>query len=140
MNQQFRTATGAMLDPQRFAIADFQFPEHSQLQEIFAFIEANYHQSIGLNEIARIFRYTPAYLTSLVKRLTGQTLYQWIVLRRMFQARLLLLTSDLPVNQIALEVGYLDSGHFIKHFKKIHDRPPLTWKHIQLKKIRTNID
>lgn len=31
----------------------FQFPEHPQLRKIFNFIEANYHNSIGLNEIAQ---------------------------------------------------------------------------------------
>ena len=107
----------------------FQFPEHSQLRAIFAFIEANYHQPITLNDVAKAFSYTPSYLTSLVRRLTGKTLYQWIVQRRMFQARRLLLSTELPVSQIALAVGYLDTGHFVKHFRQIHKKPPKSWKH-----------
>lgn len=132
MNQQVMATAGAIA-PQYF-----QFPQHPQLQEIFAFIEANYHQSIGLNQIAKIFQYTPAYLTSLVRRLTGKTLYQWIVQRRMFQARQLLLSSNLSVNQVAFAVGYLDPGHFIKHFKKIHHRPPLLWRNFTLQEFRVN--
>ncbi|GEM_PF-6155853 len=110
-------------------IETFQFPEHPQLKAIFAFIEANYHQPISLNDVAKAFSYTPSYLTSLVRRLTGKTLYQWIVQRRMFQARRLLLSTELPVCQIAQAVGYPDTGHFVKHFRQIHKKPPKTWKH-----------
>lgn len=109
----------------------FQFPEHRQLRKIFAFIEANYHSSIGLNEIAQEFGYTPSYLTSLVRRLTGQTVYQWIVQRRMFQARYLLLETELAIYQIAEAVGYVDTGHFVKHFRQLHNQPPKTWREQQ---------
>ncbi len=109
----------------------FQFPEHPQLTEIFTFIEKNYHQSISLNEVAREFGYSASYLTSLVRRLTGQTLYQWIVQRRMFQARRLLLTTDSSVCQIAKAVGYLDTGHFVKHFRRLHKKPPKSWREEQ---------
>lgn len=107
----------------------FQFPQHPQLKAIFAFIEVNYHQPISLNDVAKAFSYTPSYLTSLVRRLTGKTLYQWIVQRRMFQARRLLLSTELPVCQIAEAVGYPDTGHFVKHFRQIHKKPPKSWKH-----------
>jgi AraC-like DNA-binding protein len=106
----------------------FQFPEHPQLKKIFTFIEDNYHQSIGLNEIANTFNYTPSYLTSLVRRLTGQSLYQWIVQRRMFQARFLLRSTDWTICQIAEAIGYVDTGHFIKHFRQLHQKPPKTWR------------
>lgn len=111
----------------------FQFPEHPQLREIFAFIQANYDRPIGLNDIALAFEYSPSYLTSLVRRLTGQTLYQWIVQRRMFEARRLLLESDLLVNKVAEAVGYADTGHFVKHFRKIHNQPPQTWRDAQFR-------
>ena len=114
--------------PQRDTSKYFLFPKHPQLGEIFAFVEANYHQSISLNEVARSFNYTPSYLTSLVRRLTGQTLYQWIVQRRMFESRRLLLTTNLSVHKIAEKVGYLDTGHFVKHFAQIHKNPPKTWR------------
>ncbi|AFY57192.1 DNA-binding domain-containing protein, AraC-type [Rivularia sp. PCC 7116] len=107
----------------------FQFPEHPQLRAIFAFIEVNYYQPITLNDVAKAFSYTPSYLTSLVRRLTGKTLYQWIVQRRMFQARCLLLSTELPVCKIAEAVGYPDTGHFVKHFRQIHKKPPKSWKH-----------
>jgi AraC-like DNA-binding protein len=111
----------------------FQYSKHPQLQEIFRFIEANYHQpTISLNKIAPAFGYTPSYLTNLVRRLTGKTIYQWIIQRRMFQARRLLLETDLAVYEIAEAVGYVDTGHFVKHFRQLYKQPPKTWKDIHL--------
>jgi AraC-like DNA-binding protein len=106
----------------------FQYSEHTQLREIFRFIEANYQQPISLNELAQAFGYSPSYLTSLVRRLTGQTVYQWIIQRRMFQARHLLLETDLTVHAVAEAVGYVDTGHFVKHFRQLHKLPPRTWR------------
>lgn len=106
----------------------FQYPEHPQLQEIFRFIETNYHQPISLNEMAKAFGYSPSYLTSLVGRLTGQTAYQWIIQRRMFQARRLLLETDLAVHEVAEAVGYVDTGYFIKHFRQLNNITPKTWR------------
>ncbi|MDY7024603.1 MAG: AraC family transcriptional regulator, partial [Cyanobacteriota bacterium] len=102
-----------------------------QLDKIFDFIEANYHQPISLNKVAKTFNYSAAYLTSLVRRLTGKTLYKWIVQRRMFQARYLLISSNSSVREIAESVGYSDPGHFIKQFNQIHHQPPQSWRNSQ---------
>ena len=107
---------------------EFQFPNHPQLQDIFTFIESHYNCPISLNEIAKKFGYSPSYLTGLVRRITGKTLYQWIVQRRMFAARLLLQETDLNVYEIADKIGYSDAGHFVKHFRQIHGQPPKNWK------------
>ncbi|MEB3282456.1 MAG: AraC family transcriptional regulator [Lyngbya sp.] len=106
----------------------FAFPKHQQLNPIFEFIEANFHRSISLNKIAKTFNYSAAYLTSLVRRLTGKTLYQWIVQRRMFQARYLLISSNWSVRKIGEAVGYSDPGHFIKQFTQFHHQSPQSWR------------
>jgi YesN/AraC family two-component response regulator len=111
----------------------FQFPDRPQLQKIFDFIESHYDKAISLKEIAITFERSPSYLTQLMRRLTGKTLYQWLVDRRMFQARYLLLNTDLAIYQVAKAVGYDDAGHFIKHFRKLHGLPPQTWREKAIK-------
>lgn len=70
------------------------FPSCPQLSHIFQFIDANYHQPITLCDVAAAVRYSPAYLTSLVRRQTGQTVNRWIVERRIAAACSLLLETD----------------------------------------------
>lgn len=43
---------------------------------------------------------------------TGCAPYQWLLARRIEQARQLLRTTDLPLAEIALECGFADQSHF----------------------------
>jgi AraC-like DNA-binding protein len=98
------------------------------LKNVFRFIEANYQHAIGLKEVAKAVSLSPAYLTDLVRRETGRTVNQWIVERRIAQARCLLLETDQSVNQIAQTVGYLDPGHFIRLFRRLNGTTPQVWR------------
>ncbi|MBV9386410.1 MAG: helix-turn-helix transcriptional regulator [Chroococcidiopsidaceae cyanobacterium CP_BM_ER_R8_30] len=98
------------------------------LAKVFRFIETNYCQPIGLSEVAKAVNFSPAYLTDLVRRETGRTVLEWIVERRMVLARRLLLETDESVNQIVQTVGYLDPGHFIRLFRRLHGTTPQAWR------------
>jgi len=104
------------------------FPACPQLKDVFHFIEANYHQPIGLSAVAKAVGYSPAYLTNLVRCQTGQTVNRWIVDRRMAAARSLLLESDQSVEQIAKAVGYQNAGHFFRQFHQLYGMAPKAWK------------
>ena len=104
------------------------FPVCPHLKEVFHFIEANYHQPIGLSDVAKAVGYSPAYLTNLVRCQTGQTVNRWIVDRRMAAARSLLLESDQSVEQIATAVGYQNVGHFFRQFHQLYGMAPKAWK------------
>ncbi|MBD2773013.1 helix-turn-helix domain-containing protein [Iningainema tapete] len=104
------------------------FPSIPRLQEVFEFIELNYHQPISLKEVAQAVGYSSAYLTDLVKKLTGKTVNDWIIERRLAQARHLLLETNYSANQIALEVGYQNINHFYCQFRNYHQTTPQTWR------------
>lgn len=107
------------------------FPFCPQLSEVFHFIEANYHQSITLCNVAEAVGYSPAYLTSLVRRQTGQTVNRWIVERRMAEACSLLRETNKSVDGIAEIVGYLSAGHFFRQFRQYHGTTPQAWRNAQ---------
>lgn len=107
------------------------FPSISRLCEVFEFIELNYHQPISLKEVAQSVGYSAAYLTDLVRRLTGKTVNDWIIERRIAQASILLLSTNNSVNQIALQVGYQNINHFYCQFRNYHSTTPRTWREAQ---------
>lgn len=104
------------------------FPTGSKLAEVFRFIEAHYSQPIRLTDVAQAVGYSAAYLTHLVQTETGQTVKRWIIERRMVQARLLLITTNQPINQIANAVGYSDVSYFTRQFRQIHAISPQVWR------------
>lgn len=104
------------------------FPDCARLAQVFAFIEANYHQPISLRDVAKAAGYSPAYLTNLTQALTGHSIKRWITERRMSEARQLLQETDQPVQQIAQGIGYLDVSYFTRQFRQLHGDPPQSWR------------
>jgi PAS domain S-box-containing protein len=107
------------------------FPNNPKLNEVFQFIEANYQQPITLNDVAQAVGYSSAYLTDLVRRQTGKTVNQWIVERRIAEARRLLLETNQAAHEIALSVGYQNEGHFFRQFRQYHGTTPQVWRNWQ---------
>lgn len=104
------------------------FPSVPKLSECFNFIEANYHQQISLRDVAQAVGYSPAYLTDLVRRQTGQSICRWIIKRRMAEACHLLLVTNQSVQAIAEAVGYFDTSYFIRQFRQLNGMTPQAWR------------
>ncbi|MBW4605679.1 MAG: helix-turn-helix domain-containing protein [Hassallia sp. WJT32-NPBG1] len=111
------------------------FPSIPRLSEVFEFIEFNYHQSISLKEVAQAVGYSSAYLTDLVRRLTGKTVNNWIIERRIVEASTLLLETNDSVDEIALKVGYQNINHFYCQFRDYYKNTPRAWREVQRCKV-----
>lgn len=107
------------------------FPDCPQLRQIFDYIEANYHEPIGLDDVAQAVGYSAAYLTDLARRLTGHPLHRWIIRRRMAAACSLLLETDQSIEQIAEAVGYRYVGCFFRQFRQSYGTTPQVWRKAQ---------
>jgi len=106
----------------------FLLQSQSLLDNVFRFIEINYQQSISLREVAEAVGRSPAYLTHLVQQKTGKTVLNWIIDRRMVEARRLLIETNYSVENIAEAVGYFDRRHFSRHFLRLHNTTPQGWR------------
>ena len=70
----------------------------------------------SLTHFAGTFGYTPAYASRLVKRQTGKSFLELLSGYRMQRAAELLSSSDLSVEDIALEIGYQVPSALYKQF------------------------
>jgi len=104
---------------------------HPLLASVFLFIESQYRTPISLCEVAKAVNRSPAYLTDFVRRETGRTVLGWIIERRLREARRLLSTTNLSVERIGEMVGYFDTGHFIRQFRRLHNMTPQVWRNAQ---------
>ena len=101
------------------------------MRVVFDFIELNYHQNIKSKEVAQTVGYSSAYLTDLVKRMTGKTVNEWIIERRVAQAKYLLLETDKSIESIAFEIGYQNLNHFYRQFRIYCCKTPRAWREEQ---------
>jgi YesN/AraC family two-component response regulator len=100
----------------------------SQIKKILSFIEAQYHESITVERIAEEVYVSPSRLSHIIKDKLGITLTECISKVRVDKAKNLLREKELPISQIALEVGYPDQSYFTKVFKKVEKCTPQTFR------------
>jgi AraC family transcriptional regulator, transcriptional activator of pobA len=98
------------------------------LEQAFAVIERRYHEPLSLREVARAVNLSPGHLTTTVRERTGRTVGEWILERRMAQARRLLAGSARSVEEIARAVGMPDPSYFARRFRRVHGLSPLAWR------------
>lgn len=104
------------------------FNSCSQLNGVFDFIEAHYHEGISLQDVAKGVGFSSTYLTELVKRQTGKTVNRWIIERRLTAACSLLLETTNSIESIAESVGYNNLTHFFSQFRKHYQTTPKVWR------------
>jgi len=70
----------------------------------------------------------PNYLNSVIKSKTGRTVNDWISKRTLSLAKTLLLNTSLSSKEIAYKLGFSESTHFGRFFKKHTNSSPNTFR------------
>lgn len=109
-------------------VGDLKIRDEPLLAEVFKVIEDGYGDGISLKDVAAAVGLTPGHLTTVVRRKTGRTVQDWILERRLAQARRLLVESDATVAQVGRLVGFSDPVYFSRVFRRAHGTTPLRWR------------
>jgi AraC-like DNA-binding protein/mannose-6-phosphate isomerase-like protein (cupin superfamily) len=91
--------------------------------ELISYIQNNYTE-ISLSELSAHFRYTNEYTSRLIKKTTGMTFMQIVRQIKMNRAKNFLTDTNVPIEEISQEIGYMNPEHFIRTFKKLFGMPP----------------
>lgn len=98
------------------------------VEHTLEYIEHNYSKNIKVQGIADYIGINRSYLTNCFKSVLNISPQEYILNYRMNQASTLLKNTNLPVNEIAFQVGYDDALNFSKCFKKIHGVNPTNFR------------
>lgn len=101
---------------------------HPLVERALELVDAGFRGPLSLADIARALAVTPGHLTEVTRKRTGRPLGDWILQRRMVEARTLLGETALPVAEVAAACGFSDVGHFGRQFRRVHGRSPLQWR------------
>ena len=96
----------------------------SPIQKAILLIEGNLSGNLSLSQLAGELNVNSSYLSTLFKKETGSTLTDYIVNRRISQARHLLETTRLQIQTIAQLCGFEDVHYFSKVFKRMTNQTP----------------
>ena len=97
-------------------------------EELLRYIEEHYNEKIGLSELSAKIFYNPSYFSRIFKESIGMSFMDYITNIRINKACELLLKTDLPISEIALNVGCSNNSAFYENFKKIKGITPAQYK------------
>ena len=98
------------------------------LQRAMAYLAERLDGSVRVGELARLVGVSSSHLTAMFRRATGGGILAHHTALKMARARQLLDVSDLPVGEIARDVGYDDPFYFSRHFRKHHGVSPSDYR------------
>lgn len=103
-------------------------PHNKTVERICAYLAANYRQKFSLSEVAARFYLSPYYLSRLFKRVTGQSIVDYINNRRIEAAQKLLETTELSISAVAEQTGFASAAHFRRVFREVMGTGPLQYR------------
>lgn len=93
-----------------------------------AYIAQHCADKLSLQEVADHCFISQWHLSKLLNKHLGQTFYDLLNAERMQRAKELLENPALRISEIAEEVGYADTAHFSRVFKKLEGVAPGEWR------------
>ncbi|MBY5025927.1 helix-turn-helix domain-containing protein [Streptococcus suis] len=97
--------------------------EESTYAQILKIIDREY-ATISLTNLAQRLSFNKNYLSNLIKAESGQTFTQLVNQRKLMKAQLLLRTTQLPIQEIALSVGFSNKTYFYEKYKETFGHGP----------------
>jgi AraC-like DNA-binding protein len=97
------------------------------VEKLETHIESNLHEKITTGQLAATVGRSASFVAHHFEREFGQTPRQYILKRRMEEAKILL-ESGTSVQAAAGRLGFYDAFHFSKTFKRYWGKPPSSYR------------
>lgn len=93
--------------------------------QVTEYIKQNYQNpDLSLNLVSDQFGMNPRYLSRIFKEELGDNFLNYLIKLRISHAKQLLSETDLTIQEISEQVGYIHAMSFIRSFKKINGYTP----------------
>jgi len=99
-----------------------------QVEAALKYIESNYTSDILLGDIAKAVCSSKFNFSRVFKKITGYSPYEYLIKYRINKTKLLLITTDSTVDEIAGLVGFKSTSSLIKTFRELENMTPLKYR------------
>lgn len=93
--------------------------KYDYFKRFFALLATGYKQHRNVNWYAEQLHLSTKYFTSLIRQVSGRTTVDWINDRVIYEAKNLLLYSEMSITEIAYQLNFPSTSFFSKYFKNI---------------------
>ena len=103
------------------------------VKDAINYVDTHYMESISVESISKHLNISSSHLNHLFKYYTGNTLWNYVISRRMVMAQKMILEQK-SITNICYEVGFRNYSHFIKTFTKTFHISPKKYEKEMMKK------
>jgi len=102
--------------------------QEKRVSDIVNYINMNYNKQITLDELSKIFFINKYYLCHIFKEVTGMSITEFIIRKRLAEAKKLLKYTDYNITEISVMVGFNSVSRFISLFKERFEQTPKAFR------------
>lgn len=92
--------------------------KNTLIREVLVYLNENYREKITLEALSKRFRASVSYIAHEFAREYGVSPINYVIERRITEAKFALTTTTQSLNQIAWHIGYENTYHFSKLFQR----------------------
>lgn len=105
-------------------------PHRRAVEHVIEEVSERLDESFSLEELASLVFFSPYHFHRIFRHVTGVPPGRFFSALRIEAAKRLLLTSDLSVTEVCLEVGYQSLGTFTSQFSRLVGVSPRTFRNL----------
>jgi transcriptional regulator GlxA family with amidase domain len=105
-----------------------------KFERVLEHIEQHYSESITVSSLAKMMGLSTVYFSSSFKEIFHVSPKQYILSKRLFESRILLMQTDLSIGEIAHAVGFENENYFSEFFSQKVGISALGFRHAAQKK------
>jgi AraC family transcriptional regulator len=102
-----------------------------QVRRVMMHIEANLGESIRNRDLAALARVSTFHFNVAFRNSVGHPPHEYVIQRRIERAQGLMLSTDTPLSEIAIECGFADQAHFTRQFRAVCGETPAAWRRVR---------
>ena len=103
--------------------------EEDEISQVVHYMEEHFSDpEISMTALADSFDLSTTRFSLSFKEKTGMSPLDYLTLLRVEKAKELLASTNLTIRDISVQVGYYDSGSFIRRFKQVTGETPLQYR------------
>ena len=99
-----------------------------QRRRVLEHIEANLAAPLRNRELAALVDYSEFHFNVAFRNSLGTSPHEFLIRRRIERAQQLMLSTDMPLCEIAFECGLADQAHLSRLFRKVVGETPAAWR------------
>jgi AraC-like DNA-binding protein len=100
-----------------------------RLKRVQEYVDAHLEKDISLADLAKVAGLSRMHFAAQFRAATGYRPHDYLLYQRIESAKEMLSSTDVPLAEVALTVGFHAQAHFSTVFKRLTGDTPARWRH-----------